>query len=306
MNMNKFTSAMILGVLVTGCRPVTQQSSRIKSGIATTASVSMLLSSDKKIEVVHNHPDAGPENYKANKVELSLAAVSKQTVDLAKTTEKQLLLTPLNFKMMLDATSGKNKLSCAASEVKMSVNAMKLACVLEGADSTADSNTQTVTSFKLPTGLSENVQLAWTNMDKVCLASGGNLEFGNEQKVLMGCYCAKPGVQLAFKDFEQLVNVSPDEAAEQFKRDCYSTTSKQTKLVDEMAAKCVAPFGQAEWTKNVNSCGCSSSTQSVLILYADFFAMDSPLSAFEARLKSTCEDTSGSSNSNSSSNPWGN
>lgn len=290
-----FHTAVVIGVLAMGCRPIEKPKSRFKSGVATTASVSILLSNDRKVEVVHNHPDSGPENFKAEKVALSLPALAKTPVDLSKISQKQVGLTQLDFKLTMDASAGAKKLSCSDAIVSAIGVPVRVSCLLQG--EVATDSAITSTNFKIPSDLSENSRLAWTDMAKACSAGSGNSQFGSSANVLVGCYCAKPGVQLAFRDYDSLVSVSPDASAEQFQKECSATTSGRTKLVDELAAKCVAPFGQTEWIQNVDSCGCSTSTQSVVVRYGDFFSVESPVLAFEARIKSVCTDSSANSNS---------
>lgn len=288
MSMHSMIHLILILVVSAACKPSNKDSFRLKNGTATSASVQIFLNPDRRISLVHNHPPEGPDNFRATNVQLSSEPIVRQMVDLNRVSDGKVMLQPVSFRLQFDAVSGARRLSCNGTQINFGGQTVKLSCLRDGEGNFPDSGSQTITNFRLPQGMTDNLQRAWSDMASACLSGSGNVEFGGSNKILSGCFCARPGVQINFRDYESLVSTSPDAAVNQFKMDCSTPDSRRPKLLQQLASKCLDPTGQGKWTNGPDGCGCSSSVRSIVIPYAEYFAIENPLDAFEGRLRSEC------------------
>lgn len=117
-------------VAISACNPPKYAGSRLKSGVPAAATVTILPQTEaaNQLGFVHNHPDAGPENYKISSLTVTVPASSGAlTIDAA---ANKVALPPLKFAISMVATAAPKKLTCQSSGIPMGTSS--LACTLEG------------------------------------------------------------------------------------------------------------------------------------------------------------------------------
>lgn len=132
----RFLLLTTLAFVINSCNPPKVARARLRSGTPASASVSLLAPVDAsgQLTLVHNHPDAGPDNYKMSSLTVSLPAASS-AVNIDATATK-LALPPLKFAIAMVATSSPRKLTCQSAGIPMGTSS--IACTLEGAPSNGD------------------------------------------------------------------------------------------------------------------------------------------------------------------------
>ncbi len=129
----KIFFATLLTFLIAACNPPKLAGSRLRSSASSSASVSLLPTTDgsSQLTFVHNHPDAGPDNYKMTSLTVSAPAVSS-AVNIDGTSTR-LALAPLKFDINMVATASPRKLTCLAPGIPMGTSS--IGCTLEGGSS---------------------------------------------------------------------------------------------------------------------------------------------------------------------------
>jgi hypothetical protein len=134
----KIMSFLVLALGLNACSPPKQIGSRLKSGTTSSASVSLLQTSDAAggLVFVHNHPDVGPDNYKLSALTVTVPSASGAvTIEAAAT---KVALPPLKFGISMVANASPRKLSCQSAGIPMGTSS--ITCLLEGGSEIRDVN----------------------------------------------------------------------------------------------------------------------------------------------------------------------